>query len=223
MKKIKVAIIDDDVTMQMLHLENNVCISKINILSNQGIKFQNNTLTHGTICTEIIIIEKADLDVYCLCVKDNKANGNIDDVGKAFEICINLKVNIIHMSLGSTNVRDIEYFENYAKLFKIHGIIFVCAHTNNSLLTSYPASLDGVVGVRHSIKSVYNTPYIFELSSDRIQVGMNSNIYLKGERLIKTVPCNSFAAALFTNYILKNCTSERLTYEAIYELIHKNN
>lgn len=200
METVKIAILDDMVVKEdLINLSQETELNFIDVIPRD----EHKKLTHGTICTDLILKDIGQKEIYCICVKSSEKNGNINDILTAFELCLKLKVNIISMSIGSTSFNDKAVFEKYVNIFHRMNIMLVAAHSND-LKNSYPASLDGVIGVRHTPKAINGNPYIYYSKYENVQIGMNSSLIYDKKKKIVLRPSNSFSTALATNYIVKN-------------------
>lgn len=215
MKMFKVAIIDDYISREFLNKYDNLEV--IDLVKNRRNK---PLLTHGTICTDILLDGTENMDITAICIKEINENGDIDLLLQALDYCINRNIKIINMSMGSVSMNDKVAMYPYIKEITKNKRILVAAHSNISNENAYPASFDGVIGVKNINNNCYK-PFVFKLEGNKIQIGFN------GKRKIRignvgyryTLPSNSFAAASFTNFIIKNMGHGTFNVDDVKKLI----
>ena len=139
-----VAILDDGVSKLFFQIppffvEKNVTKECVNPVS----------ISHATIVANIIQKYSNNCIFSSIKVLDNNGGGTLQALIKGVELCLEMNVDIIHMSIGTTR------FYKTAKLFKLlekaaEKEICVIAAQSNSMLYTIPACLKEVIGVRHS-------------------------------------------------------------------------
>lgn len=146
--KRKVAVIDsgvdkNDPLLQGKDIEN-LCYS-------QG-KFQNcyiSTNMHGTEVVKVLLHEAPDIELLSVRVLQEDNRCMISAVLKALRYCIDEKVDIINLSLGSlgTGSRHIKEMQSLCDEAQKQSIAVFAANHNQPGMTSYPANFHNVIGV----------------------------------------------------------------------------
>lgn len=116
---------------------------------------------HGTVCTRIITNLVTDCFFKCINIIDDQARkGKIEVLLNALEWSMENQIDLIHLSVGTTDFRDFKKVEEKIDEIRSRGIIIVAANQNDDLLT-YPAALPGVIGVRYLKRKNQNNSYIY--------------------------------------------------------------
>ena len=150
----KVAIIDDGISLRNINGHSyevvNSIITKAPI-DNKRLK----ELSHGSICA-YIIKDISNIDEFTdIKILDAKKRGNIDDLVIALNWCLENKIKLINMSIGTLNYHDSKKLELPIKKLINAGSILVAAIHNTGLIT-FPAFCDGVIAVRYKEGSNLN-------------------------------------------------------------------
>lgn len=111
--------------------------------------------THGTNIVKIMRFEAPEAEIIPIKVLAENNRGNLVDLIEAIEKAIELKVDIINMSLGFTS----KSYKRLADLHKVcirayeQNIVLIAAYKNGLYKTeeSYPAYFDEVIGVGYNI------------------------------------------------------------------------
>lgn len=159
---------------------------------------------HGTICASELIYFAKDPNnykIYSLDISRSENNiGEVEDLVVAFDWCLNHEIDIIHMSIGTSNFLNFKIIEKEIdKLIKAN-IVVVAAGKNNDKIT-YPACLSNVIGVRYDRdKQLKSGEYIYidnpRFGIDIIACGeYNKNILRSPSEVIR---CNSYTAPFIT-------------------------
>lgn len=108
--------------------------------------------SHATTCAQIIEAYVEDVDFYSLQIfTDISERSTCQQLLSALEWCFVNKVPVVHMSIGTTNLLDLQALRKMVARMLGQGQILVAAYSNSSLL-SYPADFSGVFGVSASPK-----------------------------------------------------------------------
>lgn len=165
--------------------------------------FTSNINSHGTTCAAIIkkYAPEASIGSIKILSKDS-LKGNINHLIAAIKWCLDHKIFIIHLSVGSRQMVD------YDKIKKIiiklienkHSII--CALSNDMKFT-IPACFSGVLSVKANISFSDNKIFLNNEgldAADFVASGIHelTNYLGKSE---KTSSCNSFAAPIVTAHV----------------------
>ncbi|WP_238915660.1 S8 family serine peptidase [Clostridium sp. YIM B02555] len=218
MKRIKVAIIDDGIDRVDFNKDRiiecyNVKNKKISYLGKHGEEISGSStgFRHGTLCEEVFahFVHTYEYDLYSINIFECEGEINIiDNLLEAIRWCIENKVEVINMSIGTTNFAYFKIIEEAIELLVKQGAIIVAAESNENRLT-YPACLPKVIGVRCS-RGVGLRPneYIYNVKAiDGIEVIAFSSYDGKelehkltdGSLLVSEMTkCNSFTAPFIT-------------------------
>ncbi|MDO5539215.1 MAG: S8 family serine peptidase [Eubacteriales bacterium] len=90
-------------------------------------------ITHGTICAEIITSICEKVVIYSIKILDPKGEGTSFELKCALEWCYQNDIEIIHMSLGTTNYHDACIIDDIIAKLISKGTILVAAHHNGGL------------------------------------------------------------------------------------------
>lgn len=101
---------------------------------------------HGTACAGIIHSIAKDAELYSIQVLGNKLSGKVDVFLKGLEWAIENKMDIINLSLGTTNQTYSNNFYNLLDRAYYENITLVAA-ANNEPIPSIPSILSSVISV----------------------------------------------------------------------------
>lgn len=79
-------------------------------------------------------------------ILDENGQGGINKLRQAFEWCLEEKIDIVNLSLGTTNFRDKEVLQQIVNDYVRKGLIIIAAFSNE-YVTTYPAFFSNVIGV----------------------------------------------------------------------------
>lgn len=224
-KKINIAIIDDGINYNELLLENKP-LHKLEITEDLKIrkwrKCPRKMLSHATICAGII--NKYYSNVIINSVKilsPENRKGNADQLIKALYWCVDNKINIVNLSLGSV------YFKDFVKIKKcindvtLSGLVIVAALNNNNEFTM-PACLSNVIGVK-SAQDFSDDYYHFVTKPlygiDVLANGIHTLNFKTREYVTRNT--NSYAAPLITAIVSRFMQqNENLSFEQIRLLLY---
>lgn len=194
-----VAILDDGISKSYTQSPSFYCM--VDLKNNEEILASD--ISHGTIVFEIISHYYSRCLISCIRIIDNDGKCTTDDLANAIRWCLDNDVDIIHMSIGTTQTYNIEQVLKLIHIADEKGIIMVASQSNTSVFT-FPASLPEVIGVRHSDEFL-PTKYVLRLNSwDGIDILTSSrhSIRVNGEKLVLSAS-NSFASPFITSLIAK--------------------
>lgn len=215
---LNVAIIDDGINESLYHIG----YLKYNIEIHKDLKIRDRTnyntyeYSHGTVCAAIIKKYAPSAILSSIKILDGKTSrGNKEQLIAAIKWCVNNKIKLINLSLGTTNNKDFYDIKNCINEIAKEGTIVIAACNNKNYYT-YPASLSNVIGVRAS-KTYVEDQYRFEENIiDGIDIIASGVHYLKDffGREYYTNIANSYAAPLITAKVHKiMIKNPRLTLE----------
>ncbi|MBD7912578.1 S8 family serine peptidase [Clostridium cibarium] len=205
-KKLKLAIIDDGININRysigeleydVEVTYNLKIRKVNSIDS----FDS---SHGTTCAAIIkkIAPNANLSSVKI-INNETYKSTAAQLVKSIEWCVDKKIDIVNLSLGTIDYRDFEPIREVVNYATKNGLIIVAAGNNNVGYTC-PASLSNVIGVKCDINSKISLDeceYAYDLySPDGIEINAHSIDEItnyKGE-VKKILKCNSFATPFIT-------------------------
>lgn len=188
------------------------------------------SLNHGTICLGILSQKSlslgAEIVVSSLEILSEDNVGDTESLISAITWCEQNNVDVVNISLGSTAVHEFQRIrEKVNHAYYKHGIIFVCAASNQSKL-SYPAALKTVIGV-NTRKDMDEDAIEFCFDQDLgIDITACSEHFLSDKLVItKTFCFNSYAAPLVTIMVAKalSCNIEKRSVDDIVSWILKEN
>ncbi len=155
MNMVSVAVIDDGIKegiFQPCKLTESVLITK-NLKAIQCKNSNNDFMSHGTICGGILYQACPNIELHSVKIKDANRNGDMSRLLRAIEYCVEKKIKIISLSVGSTSQSDEEPLKKCI-CDAINNNTIVVAAYSNQMVKTYPACMDGVIGVCHSVKAM---------------------------------------------------------------------
>lgn len=155
---------------------------------------------HGTVCAKIILKICPQLKFWDLQIFRENGNTEIAVLLNALEWCIEHKIKLIHLSLGTIDYFDKGILKEVILRLIEQGTIIVAAYHNANIKT-YPASFSGVFGVRQDREGILNNYQFMFQEQDGIEIG-NTLIAHWWEENERTYS-NSYAAPVVTGYIAK--------------------
>lgn len=149
----KIAIIDGPLNMKLLHDK----FPNVENIISQDIRFStcSNEITHGTICSSILIrqLEKeltcGQISIIYFALKCLDNGFSLDRLIKAIKRAHTLGAHIISLSLG-TNDRSTA--SDFIDALAMDSTRLVVAAASNDLKITYPAALKNVLGVKRAKK-----------------------------------------------------------------------
>lgn len=131
--------------------------------------------SHGTICAHIVNAYYPHFLCSSLKILDDETKKcNIDALRAALEWCLEQKVDIVNISLGSTDYRDERKLLPLVNRLAHKGVTLVCA-VSNSHEATYPASFCNVIGVVSSTLSDQEKVLFCNASAGGIDIAVPSN------------------------------------------------
>ena len=99
---------------------------------------------HGTTCAQIIRKYNPEVEIGSIAILNSELRGDIAWLFSAIDLCVELGVDVVNLSVGSTKIFDIAPVRE--KIGSVRGLVFVCARSNGGEYT-VPAFLPEVVSV----------------------------------------------------------------------------
>lgn len=215
---IKAAIIDDGIDVTQFNNVKSWVIKKdLSIESADIISEEDN---HACTCLRIIQKYSDVSDVIWHSIKilnDDTKQGNIRQFIEALHLCEQLNVKLIHLSIGTRSYSDFGLIEKSVKALCDKGTIIIAAACNEGTVT-YPASMNGVIGVKCDY-SASDEQYSFICNSiDNISFSASAKHILRDRgKLRLSLQSNSYAAPLVTSKALSLLTQKpSASFEEVY-------
>ncbi len=167
---------------------------------------------HGETCLQIMAkyLQKASVELHCLtCFGPNKSTGDVDVLLSALDHCLSLDVDLIHLSIGSSEYEDFPRIEEHIRPLLDRNVMIVAAQNNRNTIT-FPAWLDGVLAVRADPALIDGRFYAYLPGYERIDFCASSRHLLRAENSMQVTPvANSFAAPVITAAAADYCCMEK--------------
>lgn len=144
--------------MKTAIIDNGIDIGTLSLYTNQPVSFKvcdgevipaepPRELTHGGLCARIFAQQSGVLPDVSICLsRDNEHRSNVNELSVALEWCSDNDIDLISLSMGTTQFRDSSILYKTLEKLQGAGVVLVTASSNDGLVT-YPASLDLCIGV----------------------------------------------------------------------------
>lgn len=196
---IKLALIDNGIPYYMRNKSNHKIVHKTFLASicNPS-EYKGEKPFHGAVCAGIITSICSDIEILDLNVTDTTGTTQTTVLLEALEWCVQNKIKLIHMSLGTINYFDIKPLWIQIKRLLDADVIVVAAYHNRNIKT-YPAAFPGVFGVRQDRYGFLENGQILfrEQKGYNIENSIVANLSWNG--IINQA--NSYAAPVVTGHI----------------------
>ena len=199
MQMIKLALIDNGIPYHMRNNRNQRIVHKSFLASKcDPSEYKDDKSFHGAVCVGIITSICSDIELWDLNVTDSAGTTQITVLLEALEWCIQNKIKLIHMSLGTINYFDIKPLWIQIKRLLDADAIIVAAYHNRNIKT-YPAAYPGVFGVRQDRYGLLGNGQILfqEQKGYNIENSIIANFSWNG--IVNQA--NSYAAPVVTGHI----------------------
>ena len=156
-------------------------------------------ISHGTlICKIIEQYGQYDELILIEVLKENN-RGKIEDLLTALTWCIDKDIDIINLSIGTTDRNDFRVIEMVCMQLIRRGKIIIAANNNKGIFTM-PSKMKEVICVKRLkfIKTAF-----WNLKRNEIYVPGKILVCLKNNVLLKTNNSNSYACAYVTSLLSK--------------------
>lgn len=205
-ENIHIAVIDDGINEKYYNncrLKYNIEISnELNVIERKI--YDKHIYSHGTICAAIIHKYSPEACISSIKILNENGQAEKQKLVRAIEWCIDKRINIINLSLGTSYFYDYEIIFDITKKAIKKGIIIIAASSNSGLIT-YPAYFTDVISVKCDREdALKNEEYVYNYYPvDGVDITACSN------HLIDTTfggneytgVCNSYAAAFITSKV----------------------
>lgn len=187
-------------------------VSEFYYIENQEIcegnrKTQNN---HGGICAAVIKKYFAESEIISIQMLDRNGEADIESLVYSLKWCLKHDVKIISLSLGSVAIEDKEKLVNTIQALLKQNVVLVAAANNTNTVT-YPASLEGVIGVKCDLSGVLDSEEIFVDKNDirNIEVTVGTLKDCDGLKQYNLGYHNSFVVPYVTAKIAQSIKEKR--------------
>lgn len=148
-QKFHIAIVDDGVYASEESYSPLINSIKINNKRISVEKQVENLISHGSVCAEIISKYNPNVVFTSIKILDRKKRGSIYDLECAIDWCIKQRIRLLNISLGSVSECDHEIAKRIARKIYLNNLIVIAAQSNSKKYT-YLASMENIIGIRHS-------------------------------------------------------------------------
>lgn len=208
MKKIKIALIDSGVDINHSDLYDKY-IQGIELTGKRDKSYVKNSFSdvngHGTAIAGIIFDKCKNIDLLSIKVFDKDLKCSFDSLYKSLKFAIEENVQIINLSLGTTEKKHEEKLYRLCEVAVNKGIYIVSAFHNKETV-SYPAAFTNVFGVIGK-KFNYKYGYIYDSNTNKVIANGARQRDCWSDNSYEYIYGNSFACANFTG-ILANLMYE---------------
>lgn len=218
-----IAILDDGISVQQYRIGNlkyDIEVIDGHIVEKRN--KENHPNSHGSVCAAIIqkYVKHSTLSSVKI-LNEESWQGKVSDLCCGIEWCIENQVNIIHLSIGTVRILDFSSVRESCYKAYQKGIVIIAAQSNKGEFTM-PAGLSFVIGVRS--RNLYQEAQ-FALNLNRMFDGIDflassiHSIECRNGEVIKTPPCNSFAAPLITAMAANILEERKLSLQLLVQAL----
>lgn len=203
---INIAIIDDGVNEKFYdigNLEYNIEITpELKII--ERCKYDRRLPSHATTCAAIIRKYSPQACLSSVKILNDERRGVRQQLIKALEWCVEMRIKIVNLSLGTTHYKDSGEIRESVNWAVARGIVIVAACSNRRVIT-YPAYFSNVIGVKCDLENeLKEGQYKFNYyPNDGIDITASGKTLLcryTGEEVF-TEECNSYATPVITSKV----------------------
>jgi hypothetical protein len=225
-----IALIDDGIDKNLypeIHLKHDLSVE------DDDVKLRDPTdriLTgHGTTCARIITKYAPRAEFCSLRIfHEEKLTSSWSKLITALEWCLNSRIPIIHMSIGSSFMSDYKKMRSLIVKILRQNQVVVAAYSNSQAYSSAPACIRGVFGVAADPNLKDNLYYFSRKRSERHMIYASSQHILTSLSGMVTITqnTNSYAAPTLTSHVhnlLNNYAPMSLAVSQVYKLLLKTN
>jgi hypothetical protein len=144
-RPVRIAMLDSGVFTGNAHIERGIAggVTVLREGERQGFE---DTLGHGTAICALLQNLAPDADLFAVKIFDQRLATSISTVLRAMAWCVREQMDIINLSLGTSNEAHRPQFLSAIKQLQATGAVLVSAYPHNAS-PMLPGSLPGVVGV----------------------------------------------------------------------------
>jgi len=181
--------------------------------------------SHGSICASIIKKYAPQAEIGSIRILNDDGRGKPDGLLAAIKWCIENKIKLIHLSIGTIQACDIPMLYEVVNEAVENGCIIVAA-CKNECNVSFPASFNNVIGVRADESLIGQNILLNKRPNGGIEfsAGGIHDVFLSSDMPIYTTPnSNSYAAPVISANVYNLLVSENsnLTYPEIRDKLIK--
>ena len=143
-----------------------------------------------------------ECEILSIAVMDGINKGNVREIIEALDLCIANKVDVINLSIGTTDKNDGKLIaEKLHEVFS-YGIKVIAAVSNKGKIT-YPANSAGVYGVKHNLRCMVRGIQIMDKEGGGAMVSICAPKSIRDkEGVYELTFSNSYATALYTAVVV---------------------
>lgn len=197
---VNIAIIDSGILHDMDYV-NRLAINDEMRIINQSIDDSHSL--HGSICASIIQKYTSHISLHSIKILDSNNTAPIDKIIAGLKWCIDNKMKVVNLSIGSVYYKDSVYLANIVDCCVTAGIIIISATSNNGWKT-YPSSFDNVIGVKADISNDLLDGQYLQINDIYRNVDYCSfcpTAIKNGVRFFEFNKCNSYATPVITAHV----------------------
>lgn len=215
-----ITIIDDEINAT--YLNNNCQIHKTFF---DEITSTNDTYTHSTKVVNVMnnFFDLKKCQIHNLIILDKNLNASISLLKNALIYCITNNHNFILMSLGTKRPSDALVIKKYIDILVQNNAVILAGLSNDICLT-YPASFNGVFGIRYDFNGILDKNSINYIKDDLLNTQLVVNFDFSILNDIYIYGCNSLSVPIVAAHIINLILNKKLTYNYanVWELLQKN-
>lgn len=224
MKKVTVALIDSGVQTNVFsccdHISGEYYCNSDHVVKKIDLDYNVSGL-HGTICAAILQKYNPDVELISLQVAKDGYLASSIDVVEALKFCSTIHVNVISMSLGSTELRSMIFMYRYVEMLK-DANVFIVSPIGKFGKTAFPGNYLGVLGVGEytgtSKANIVTVKYSKYYNKEVIYARGSQTLISKDGHIYTTPNYSSFAVPVVTAIVAKLVSEyEKLDYKTIIE------
>ena len=224
MKYIKAAIIDDGANPALFRNVSNFIISRNLKVTESDLSVKYGI--HATLCMSVINKYTDISDIHWLniqIINIETGRSSHEQFIRALEFCEEQDVKLIHLSLGTREYSDFPEIETKINVLLEKETVIVAALSNEGTLT-YPACIDGVIGVKEDNREKdFNYLYVDDAIDNVNFLAPANHLIRIGGKLEFIERSNSFAAPVITAKVIEILRKDsNMSIEKVKEKLKKN-
>lgn len=196
----KIAFIDTYLSVNRLEI--GIPIQEINLVEREC---DGDDDSHSAICIKIFeenVDKIHECEVLNIAVLNGLNKGNVKNIIEALELCIINKIDVINLSIGTTDENDGKLIDEKLQEVFSYGIKVVAAVSNRGEVT-YPANSAGVYGVKHNLRCMVKGIQVTNKEEGGTMVSICAPKSIRDKQgNYELSYYNSYATALYTAVIV---------------------
>ncbi len=150
---IRVAVIDNGISLEFeKYVEKRLKVTNSGVVEDKYCSCAN---MHAGICAYILKKYYNNCEIFSLDIFDMEAKADINLLERALQWCLNNNIQVVSLSIGSCSNNDIKVIQPVINELKKKNIYIIAAANNYNSIT-FPASLEGVIGVKCDLSKILN-------------------------------------------------------------------